>query len=88
MTLPKNPFLELRPGYREEPQHPLVAELRALRIRRELSGCVLITFDGVTGTVGMSSSGFDAPFAAAMDRLGTAILGAIDDGQFDPEETH
>lgn len=84
-TLPKSPFLEMRPGYEEQAQHALVTALRDLRMRHELSGCVLITFDGAAGRVGVCSSAFDNQFGAAMDRLGAAILGAIDDGKFDPE---
>lgn len=81
---PPSPFLEMRPGYREESQHALVAALRDLRMRHELMGCVLITFDGATGRVGMNASGFNSQFGAEMDRLGKAILGAMDDGGFDP----
>jgi hypothetical protein len=83
----KSPFLEIRPGYREDSQHALVTALRELRMRHELMGCVLITFDGATGRVGVNASGFNNVFGAEMDRLGKAILGAIDDGDFDPTAT-
>jgi hypothetical protein len=87
--LPKNEFAALaaRPGYEEVPGHPLVAALRELRERHDLMGCVLISFDGANGRVAVNSSGFDDQTGAAMDRLAAAILGAIDDGEFDPMET-
>lgn len=81
----KNPFdnVALRPGYREQTDHPLVTALRVLRERNELMGCVLITFDGARCEVGVNASGFDAEFGAVMDRLAQEILKAIDGGHFD-----
>lgn len=75
--------LHVRDGYEESYDHPLVTDLRALRIKHKLVGAVLITFDA--DRVGVDTSGETFEFGAAMRRLGDQILAAIDDGQFDPE---
>jgi len=76
--------LSKRPGYQESMTHPLRRAVCDLRAKHDLTGCVLISFDG--DRVGVSSSGRTDEFGAHMVTLGDRILAALDDGQFDPEE--
>jgi hypothetical protein len=82
--------LELRDGYKEDSDHPLVAALRELVRKQELMGAVLISFEVTKKSlrIGFTNSSPNRRFNLALQELADKVMVMIDEGDLDPSEEH
>lgn len=83
--MPKLP-LEVRDGFKESADHPLIPALRTLVSKHRLAGAILISF--TMDDVGITVQSPNERFGRALQELADRVLVMIDDGDLDPSMEH